>query len=253
MKRLLLVALLLLSPLVAQERKKPEDVKAPPPPAASGPIVQKIFILKYADPVKIAGLLQVFAFRVVPNSDLHALAVTSNPEVMPAIEDAIKRLDVPSAATPNIELTAYFLIGSDGEGAPGGATPKELDSVVAQLNKTFPFKTYHLLDVLTLRTRAGQTAGTTSNTGSLGTNLPGAINSFRIRSAALSADGTGVRLDKMQVGIRMPTANPAGPQFSDLGLDADVDIKEGQKVVVGRLSVNKDQALFLVLTARVVN
>ena len=252
MKRLLLTALLLLAPLAAQEQKKPEDGKAPPP-ASSGPMLQKIFILKYADPVKVSGLLQVFAFRVVPNSDLHALAVTSTPDVMPAIEDAVKRLDVPSAATPNIELTAYFLIGGDGEGAPGGPTPKELESVVAQLNKSFPFKTYHLLDVLTLRTRAGQSAGTTSNTGSLGANLPGATNSFRIRSAALSADGTSVRLDKMQVGIRMPTANPAGPPFSDLGLDADVDIKEGQKVVVGRLSVNKDQALFLVLTARVVN
>ena len=252
MKRLLLAALLLLAPLAAQEQKKPEDVKAPPP-ASSRPNLQKIFILKYADPVKIANLLGIFAAHIVPNSELHALAVTAGPEIMPAIEDAIQRLDVSSAASPNIELTAYFLIGSDGEGAPGGATPKELDSVVAQLNKTFPFKTYHLLDVLALRTHAGQTAGTTSNTGSLGANLPGAINSFRIRSAALSADGTSVRLDKMQVGIRMPTANPAGPQFSDLGLDADVDIKEGQKVVVGRLSVNKDQALFLVLTARVVN
>ncbi|HEY1242233.1 MAG TPA: hypothetical protein VGF16_16830 [Bryobacteraceae bacterium] len=252
MKRLLLVALVLLSPLAAQEQKKPEDGKAPPS-ASSGPNVQKIFILKYAEPNKIATLLQVFAARAIPNSDLHALAVTANPEVMPAIEDAIKRLDVPSAATPNIELTAYFLIGGDGEGAPGGAPPKELDSVIVQLKNSFPFKTYHQLDVLTLRTRAGQAADTTSNTGSVGPNLPGATNSFKIRSATLSADGATVRLDNMHVGIRMPALNPGGPNFSDLGLSADVDIKEGQKVVVGRLSVNKDQALFLVLTARVVN
>jgi hypothetical protein len=42
-------------------------------------------------------------------------------------------------------------------------------------------------------------------------------------------------------------------RLSELGLDADVDIKEGQTVVEGRVSMGKDQALFLVLTARVVN
>jgi hypothetical protein len=49
---------------------------------------------------------------------------------------------------------------------------------------------------------------------------------------------------------------PAGTQpqytFQNLSLDADIDVKEGQKVVVGRLSIH-DQALFLVLTAHVVN
>ena len=64
----------------------------------------------------------------------------------------------------------------------------------------------------------------------------------------------------MKVGVRLPVPTgipgPGGPvQFSyqDLGLNADVDIKEGQKVVVGRVGMSRDQALFLVLTARVVN
>jgi len=37
-----------------------------------------------------------------------------------------------------------------------------------------------------------------------------------------------------------------------LKLSASVDLKEGQKVAVGRIGVSHDQALFLVLTARVV-
>jgi hypothetical protein len=37
-----------------------------------------------------------------------------------------------------------------------------------------------------------------------------------------------------------------------VGLSADVDIKQGQKVVIGRVSVG-ESALFLVLTAQVVN
>jgi hypothetical protein len=37
-----------------------------------------------------------------------------------------------------------------------------------------------------------------------------------------------------------------------LALSASVDVKEGQKVVVGRIGVAHDQALFVVLTAHVV-
>jgi len=36
-----------------------------------------------------------------------------------------------------------------------------------------------------------------------------------------------------------------------LGIQTDLDIKEGQKVVVGRLGISHDQALFLVMMAKV--
>jgi hypothetical protein len=36
-------------------------------------------------------------------------------------------------------------------------------------------------------------------------------------------------------------------------LNTDVDIKAGQKVVIGRHGINREQALFLVLSAQVVN
>ena len=248
MKRFMIVSLLMALPLAAQEPKKSEENK---------PLVQKLFILKYADPGQIRPLLSVFGANVTPNSDLHALAVVSSAEIMPAIEDAIKRLDVPAAAPQNIELTAYFLIGGDGDTVPGGPVPKELDSVVTQLKNSFAFKNYHLMDALTLRTRSGQSADTSSSPGAVTAGLPSATTQFRIQSASLSADSATVRIDKMRAGVRMPTSNTVGPNvqysFVDLGLNADVDVKEGQKVVVGRLSVNKDQALFLVLTARVVN
>ena len=34
-------------------------------------------------------------------------------------------------------------------------------------------------------------------------------------------------------------------------MNADLDIKEGQKVVVGKMNMNANEATFLVLTARV--
>ncbi len=247
MKPVLVAFILLAGPLAAQELKKAEESK---------PQVQRIFILKYADPAKVYQLLGVFGSRIYVNPDLHALAVSAAPEIMPAIEDAIKRLDMPAAGTQDIELTAYYVIGGDAESTPGAAPPKELDSVVTQLKNSFPFKTYRLLDMLALRTRTGRSADTSSNAGPVSPGSPSAVTQFHTGSLTLSADGSTVSVEGMKAGVRLPVPGGTGAApftFIDLGLNANVDIKEGQKVVVGRLSVNKDQALFLVLTARVVN
>lgn len=261
MKRFLVLSMLLALPLAAQEQKKADDNKPSDkvftPEKAFSPAVQKLFILKYADPAQLKGLLTVFGANVTPNVLLHALAVVTSPEIMPAIEDAIKRLDVPTQPPPepkNIELTAYFVIGGDSETVAGSAPPKDLDSVVTQLRNSFPFKNYRVMDVLTLRTREMLPADSTGTPGGLASGLPDSSTSFRIRSAQVN--GNSVRLDGMKASARVAMPAGQGPstnyQFQNLALDADVDVKEGQKVVVGRLSIH-DQALFLVLTAHVVN
>lgn len=251
MNRFIFFSVLLALPLLAQDAKKPEESK---------PKVQKVFVLKYADPGSVSRILNVFGAYMTYDSSLHTLAVSAGPELMPAIEDAIKRLDVPAAAPQNIELTVYYLIGGDSETTPGGPIPKDLESVVSQLKNSFAFKTYHLMDTLALRTRSGQSADTSSSPGPLAAGAPALTDQLHIRSAALSADGSTVSVSSLKAGIRIPVVTGSFPgdgpkqySFSDLGFNADVDIKKDQKVVVGRMSVNKDQALFLVLTARVVN
>ena len=51
---------------------------------------------------------------------------------------------------------------------------------------------------------------------------------------------------------RFPYRSGNSVSYSDLGINQDMDIKEGQKAVVGRVGIAKDQALFLVLSAKVV-
>ena len=153
MKRVLLVLTLLAVPLGAQEQKVEPQAKPAPPPN-----IQKVFILKYADPENLRQLLNVFEGRLVPNAEMHALAVTASPSAMEAIEDAIARLDVPSAAPKNFDLAVDLVVGSDAKNPVSASIPKDLDSVIAQLKVAFPFKNYRLLDVLTLRTRAGKQA-----------------------------------------------------------------------------------------------
>ena len=58
MKRYLLLGLLMALPLAAQEEKKPE--------APAKPKVQKLFMLKYADPGNVANLMRVFGASLFP-------------------------------------------------------------------------------------------------------------------------------------------------------------------------------------------
>ena len=255
MKRLLFALLLIALPLAAQEAKK-EDQKSNAPSAS--PRVQKLFLLKYADPGHVASLLGVFNASVRPDSEMHALAVETTPgPTMAAIEEAIQRLDVPSAASKNIEMTAYLLIGGETAGTEPSAMPKELDSVVAQLKNAFAFKSYRLLDILALRTRVGQRASNSSLGRpiqvDMGTSSAPPTTQFRINSAGIGSDETTVRIDGLNLQSRIPVATGQGQfGYQDVGLQADVDIKQGQKVVIGRVSV-AESALFLVLTAQVVN
>jgi hypothetical protein len=88
----------------------------------------------------------------------------------------------------------------------------------------------------------------------MGTNMQSPMTQFRINSAGIGSDETTVRIDGLNLSIRIPVRSGSGDQFnvSDVGLQADVDIKQGQKVVIGRVSV-AESALFVVLTAQVVN
>lgn len=243
MKRQLFTLLLLAVPLMAQDAPKP----APQ-------MIQKLIPLKYADPRTLENLLRPFDAAFSSNSELHALVVKATPQTMQAIEEAIARLDAPAAAPKNIELTIDLLIGSDDESISARAVPKDLDSVVTQLKNTFAFKTYRLLDVMTLRTRSGQQASTDSSGGFMqfGSVTKPVTSTFFINSSSVAADGTTIRLDQIRTGTKIPVENSPGNFGSqDLGLRTDLDIKEGQKVVVGRMGINREQALFLVLTAKV--
>ena len=255
MKSILLILALAALPLAAQDQKK-EEPKEPP--------VQKLFVLKYADPNQVSNLIRVFTGNVTENAAMHAIAVTATATGMAAIEDAIKRLDVPSSAPQNVELTAYLLNGGDTDGASGNL-PKELDSVITQIKSAFAYKNYKLGDILTLRGRTGERLSTSGTGGAVtvGNISEPIITQFSVNSISVGEDGT-VRIDGLRVGNRVPTASGTSSgsnngalvntQFTylDVGLNTDVDIKEGQKVVVGKMALHPNEAMFVVLMAHVI-
>jgi hypothetical protein len=245
------LALLLLAPAaMAQEQKKSDEksdgalylYQKPPEPQ-----VQRLFVLKYADPNQMRDLLN-FMGTVRTNTELHAVTVSATANSMAAIEDAIKRLDVPTAAPQNIDLTMYLVAGDDGDAA-SAPLPRDLDSVVAQLGNNFSYKAYRLWDVLTMRTRTGQVV-TLDSSGGSGDAPPNRIRvatSITIRSTTIAGDGT-IRINGLQANSKVQGV----AETTQVGISTDVDIKEGQKVVVGKQSTGPNQALFLVIMAKVV-
>lgn len=249
MKRIWIALLLAAAVSLAAQDTKKGDAAARKPPQ-----VQRLFILKYADPSQLMDLLRVFDANVRQNAEMHALAIEASPEAMHAIEDAIQKLDVPSALPKNIEMTIFLLVATDSATAAGSPIPKDLDDVATQLKSAFPFKNYGLLDVLTFRTRTGQFVSTTSSGGGLqiGSRPVSVVSSVKIHSISVESDGSTVRIDNMNSDYRVPVSTGGDNyNYQNLGIQTDLDIKEGQKVVVGRLGISHDQALFLVMMAKV--
>ena len=58
--------------------------------------VKRIIPVKYADVKSLANTLGIFGCGIVPNVDLKVLAVSCPADVVAAIEEAVKRLDVPA-------------------------------------------------------------------------------------------------------------------------------------------------------------
>lgn len=244
---------------------------------------QKVFDVKYADAQALARLVlsacQSRETRVVENVALRAISVgTPEDRDMATAEELIKRYDVPrGAVTPtgnrNIELVAYMLMAAP-KGTAGEALPAELDPVAKQLKALFGYGDFRLLDSPMIRTREGVEAQSNGNAGIINPALPNASSTYSLRikdtRVVPSERGNLIKLDGFRFGIRVPYPTASfqpgqGSQgvaplistqinYSDVGFNTELDIREGQKVVVGKAKVdNTGSAFILVLTAKAID
>jgi hypothetical protein len=232
MKRLIFTALLAF-PLLAQQKEER---------------ITKLVHLKFADPESLRQVISQFGVNVTSNGPMKLMTINGFPAQLTAAEAIIQQLDVEQK---NIELVVHFVVGSDKTTLQGSPVPADIRDVITQLKSTFTFKEYRMLDVLTIRTRVGSRADTTGIL-DFGQSPP-RLSTFSILNASVSEDGTTIRLDRMHAGVRIPVAAaPGKANYTDTGIDQDIDVKAGQKVVVGRASLEgPEKALFLILTAKV--
>ncbi len=246
MKRALVLFLALAGlTLRAQEKDQP----APSPTPAV-----KVFVVKPSNFERVRDAVRLIAGGSGVSADrgTNTLVVTTSPTYMPAIEQLVKQLDV-VAPTANIELTFYIVQGSREPAAEGAPLPNELQPVANQLKSVFGYLGLRLLDTAFVRSRSNQNVDVT---GSL------AVQNGRpsIYSLALNADvmsdskAASIRLDRLRFSAKIPYVAGENTQYYDFGFNANIDIKEGQKVVIGKTSLEGGRsALILVATGKVVD
>jgi hypothetical protein len=223
---------------VAAEEQPPAEVPAPPSPspARRGPRpgdVQKVFVLAHTAAGEMAEILAVFPADIrTVDHPRETLAVSAAPAVVAAIEETIKRLDVPPAPAKSVDVTGYVLECS--KQAADDGVPAELQDAIVQLKRTFGYAGCALAQTLLVRARAD--------------------SSFRSRAAKamLSAAQLVVDTSQSPAMVRLQHLtyqDPRGPHFS-----SSVDVRDGQRVILGKLgSVENGKDEILVLTADVLD
>ena len=248
MKLSIVLAMVMLLPVQAQEN-------------AGRVPVTKLIEVKYADMNKIRNLIGVFASKstrveIDPTEGTHYVALSGPSEDVEIVERFIKKLDVPQPPERNIEVMVYMLLGQHGEG--GEKLPGELAGVAKQLQATFGIKEFRLLETYAGRVREGKGADSSGllSIPSPGPNAPPAIYQLKLGRCSIHEDGKvrTIRLDNVRLGGRVPYPTNGGTQwqFIETGINTDLDVREGQKIVVGKANIGGKDSLFFVVTAKVV-
>ena len=150
----------------------------------------------------------------------------------------------------NLELTVYLLSGvAQGEAADD--VPQDLVATVKQLRSIFNYKSYKLTESFMLRGRLGAGAKAAGV-------LPGGAGlNYEFRYGFVSASSETPPLFRINA-LRILLTRPhrvGGENVVDTvaSIETDLDIREGQKTVVGKSSVSSSgDALILVIVPKIV-
>ncbi len=249
--RILLAVLMVSVASIAAAQESTAETKAAaaasPSPAASPEArrgvrpgdVQKVFVLKHVHVNDLTRVLLVFPAEIsgMERENTRVLSVSAAPAVVAAIEETIKRLDAPPPATRSVEVTAYVLECSVSGDA--GSLPQDLQSVSVELKRIFNYSGCVLARTLFARgTDDSQFAGEFNEH---------AAGTYHLSSRRVEVDTSQPPVVRLR-GLEL--ANFLSSTRSRLG--GDIEVRDGQKVVLGRLGTTesgRDQ--IVVLTAKV--
>jgi hypothetical protein len=218
----------------------------------------KIIPVRYANVNHLRELVAIPNVSVKADDQMRVLVVSGRPDAVAAIEEMVKKLDVPPTAEPtgpSFELTGYLVTGTNQSRSDD--VPADLNGVVKQLHSLFAYKGYRVMETLIMR--ASPTRPGYSSQSSTSGVLPGTNSEYFLayNAATVPAGPTrSIRLSGMYLSIRTPTSerDKEGKIVTrEASIRTDVDLPEGQKVVVGKSNYSgADDALILVLSVKFV-
>lgn len=235
----------------AQEKKQPEK----PGPARTSRLVE-IRHLSPAGLQRAVNLVRPFGAQIQEDAGLRMVSITGLEDVVNLTEQALKRLDVPSPVAPerNIEVTVHVVSAFQKEG--GSEIPPALEPAIKQLRNVFNYKSFRMLESQLVRVReANQTRNESAQFGGMLPAPAGSGPTFQCSGgASVSVTGEGTsrsfRLDRFNYSCWRGFQNIAATPV--VSIKTDIDIKEGQKAVVGKTNLDDTTTVFLIVSARLV-
>lgn len=191
------------------------------------------------------------------SGELGWLRVTGTEERVRAFEEAVREIDVAPEPPANLEIVFYLLSATEKEGRH--EYPDALEPVIAQLEKTFQYGTYAVIDTALVRTRVGEEL---SHEATIPVNrLPVKYDEFVPANYSVNLETdrpmtTGQFPVEVFVGISLEVPyetivrNEKHTQYRNIGaqMKSAMDIREGQSIVLGKSNFDQsNDALFVVM------
>jgi len=232
-----------------------------------------ILDVKHRDPQTLANVLQILASgekhaSVRADRGFKIITVRDHPENIANIEAALKRLDVPEPPPQpmpppvNLEAQLHLIAASR---APGekGALPAGLEPVINQLQSTLKYGSYRYITTFLSRVTNGGNIETSGVTDSLfpqpASSLGKTYYQYSLNNVTLISDTSGeqvIRVPKFRFGTKVPinVGAPGGTpniQYTDIGINTDLNLREGDLVVVGTANISSsDEAIIVVVSVK---
>jgi hypothetical protein len=260
--KLAYIAVLALA-LMSVVNAAPDEKPTSPPPGDTIKFVELKHLgsgERLARVINMVQQLSVGQAQIVSDPVLRTVAIKGTAEGVASAEQLLKRFDTPAAETRlrQIQLTMYLVEASD-QATPGERLPSELTSAAEQLRTAFGYKGFRLIDTILMQGRenseffiSGLVPLPDSGSGQK-TQYTAQYKNISFGESQKSVHVTGMRFD-----MRIPiVTTPPGSQnfqyhFTDSGIRTDLTIKDGQKLVIGKLTKDQgERGVFLIVTAKV--
>lgn len=197
--------------------------------------------------------------RIVWEPVLRQVVIVGNPDHVAHAEELLRKFDVAPVSEPrkperSIEFTIHLLGAylEPSDTARGGPVPAGLDPVVKEMRSAFAYKTFRLLDAIPVTTRPNRR---TEYSGILPSAAVG--TSLKHFYKIVVDGGPQIMEDEKtiatQIKFTVDVPNEAsGTKAGETGIGTALTIREGQKVVLGKIRLDAgDNAVFLVVTAKI--
>jgi hypothetical protein len=251
----------LLAALLALVPALPAGAQEEEPAQPARKLVQEIVEVRHADPEALAAVLRVFPTSVQAHTEMGLVTIRGTAEDVATTVAAARSLDVPPKPASSIEVTAHIL-GASKTSELAGAVPAHLEEVAGQLRQVFGYRGVELVDSVSVRVRDHGDAAVSGALSQEGDREPSPYRLGFNRALVVSGqDARSIRLDGLLFEARLvrwraATSDGEPGRFvsSEVNLTTDVEVREGQKAVVGKAATPGDRdSLILVVEAKVID